>query len=985
MNLRKYFETLPKNGLLIAVTLLLVTSHIFGQLHQFMLQGREYRQEEGKWYTFVEGRKGDQIIPQRLIVRLKDRGFMESFDFQRLNISGVSLGSPRFLGGFYVLSIAPERDPFQIAFILQRSDLFDILEFDALGQRCDTPNDPQYSQQWNLPHIQMPQAWDIKTGNSSIILGIIDSGIRYTHEDLDGNTWVNPLEDQNGNGKPDFSPVSQGGDLDGIDNDGNSFVDDLIGWDFAGGGNSPQPPYQPDNNPDDTDGHGTNVAGVSSAQTNNYENGAYKGIAGVAGGWGNQKGVSLIVLRDGGFEPIHSLTAQAIEYAAENGARVINISSGFATDYTNIRTSVNLAVNTYGVVVCASAGNNGNDPDPSIRYPARYSNTVAVGATDQNDNRRDYSAYGPEINVVAPDGVPTTTMAGGYTFNVTGTSFSAPHVAGLAGLIRSINPDLSNSQTVTIMENSAVDLGDPGFDNFYGHGRIDAFEALKQTPTWNNVIQNDFYGDDDGFIQYESNNFNSPYTIPNYYWQQEVSAINQNNNGIDFIFSHWSDGIKQKYRQLPLQNNGNYTAFFTGHMKSLSPTALTHNGGRKVWTTSYWDGETGPGYRVVYEDNGDIYYTEYLFQSFPSPGFYYWSDEVLLSDGSGNNKNPSITANVRDHVCVVWQQYDPSLNKYHIKYREAYLSNWNSPVTISTTTTASEPQPVVGSTYWSIFPPPYYLYSWHFVWNNGSGLKYALADQSGVSYIVDIEGTDANCRNPSITDNWYSTIGITWDRNGTVYYQEVQYGSPGDPYNPIGSPVNLSCGIVGSETPCISQAYYNANIMMLTWTAKYEFETCNAGEKLANTPTEAVGNKIIVARRKDENGQWGKPRYIQYGSNKENIIPSVGYNDIWPDPYFHVIWEVQNENKLAKLDYLEGQGWDPNSQAQIFTGTGIKTPSMSSIGASGASAVWAVNSASPFDIVHQTITPTTESLEQTSGTDVFREGIIHLSQINPLL
>jgi subtilisin family serine protease len=604
MNLRKYFETLQKSKLLIAVTLLLVTSHIFGQFQQFMLQGREYRQEEGKWYTFFEGRKGDQIIPHRLIVRLKDRGFIESFDFQRFNISGVSMGSPRFLEGFYVLSIAPDHDPFQIASLLQRSSLFDILEFDAIGQRCDTPNDPQYSQQWNLPHIQMPQAWDIKTGNSSIILGIIDSGIRYTHEDLDGNTWVNPLEDQNGNGKPDFSPVSQGGDLDGIDNDGNTFVDDLIGWDFAGGGNNPQPPYQPDNNPDDTDGHGTNVAGVSSAQTNNYENGAYRGIAGVSGGWGNQKGVSLMVLRDGGSDPIASLTNQAIEYAAMNDARIINISSGFWPEPTGMATAINLAVNTYGVVVCASAGNNGNTGDPSIRYPAKYSNTVAVGATDQNDNRRDYSAYGPEMNVVAPDGVPSTTMAGGYTNNVTGTSFSAPHVAGLAGLIRSINPDLSYSETVTIMENSSVDLGDPGFDNLYGYGRIDAFETLKQTPTWNNVIQNDFYGDDGGIIQYESSNFNSPYTIPNYYWQQEVSAVDQTINGIDFIFSFWNNGNTNRTRTLNLANNGNYTAIFTGHMHSISSEATAFNNQRKM----VWD-DTFQKYHMVYEDNGDIYYT----------------------------------------------------------------------------------------------------------------------------------------------------------------------------------------------------------------------------------------------------------------------------------------------------------------------------------------------------------------------------------------
>jgi len=324
----------------------------------------------------------------------------------------------------------------------------------------------------------MPQGWDITTGNSSIILGIIDSGTKYTHEDLDGNIWVNPAEDRNGNGRPDFTPYSSGGDLDGIDNDGNGFVDDLIGWDFAGGGNNPQPPFTPDNNPEDTDGHGTNVSGVMSAQTNNSEGGSYRGIAGVAGGWGTSRGASLMVLRDGGYIPFESLTAQAIEYAARNGARVINLSTGYSTDYTVVRNAVNLAVNTYGVVIVASAGNNGQSGDPTPRYPARYSNTICVGATDQNDNRRSYSAYGPEMDVVAPDGVPTTTMAGDYTNNVQGTSFSAPHVAGLAALIRSVNPSLSWQQVRDVLRNSADDKGPSGFDNEYGYGRINALRAV---------------------------------------------------------------------------------------------------------------------------------------------------------------------------------------------------------------------------------------------------------------------------------------------------------------------------------------------------------------------------------------------------------------------------------------------------------------------------------------------------------------------------
>ena len=417
-------------------------------------------------------------------MQLKDKGYLENFDFQHYNIKGVSLGSNRFLDGLYVLSIKPDLNPFDIATKLEQTNLFEVLEFDQIGKRDNTPNDPNFIMQWNLTKIKMPDAWNFSTGSSSVILSIIDSGIKYTHEDIDGNVWVNSLEDINQNGRPDFYSIAQGGDIDGIDNDGNGYVDDLLGWDFAGGNNYPQEPFQQDNNPLDTDGHGTNVAGISSAQTNNYESGSYRGIAGVAGGWGTQKGVSLMVLRDGGADPILSLTAQAIEYAAENGAKVINISTGYAPtdpDLGVLTSAVNFAVNTCDVVIVASAGNNGEGQDPSIRYPARYANTIAVGATDYNDSRRSYSAYGSQLDVVAPDGVPTTTVTGGYTLSVYGTSFSSPTVAGLAALIRSLYPDLSWQEVRYIIRTSAdkvAGMGGQNFTNYYGYGRINAYNAV---------------------------------------------------------------------------------------------------------------------------------------------------------------------------------------------------------------------------------------------------------------------------------------------------------------------------------------------------------------------------------------------------------------------------------------------------------------------------------------------------------------------------
>lgn len=243
------------------VVILTFASSLLAQPQEFTLMDREYRYEGGKWYTYFQGQIGDEIIPDRLVVRLSNSGDMKSFDFDVFNIKGVSVFSERFLDGYYVLSVAPESDPFQIAPQLENTTLFDVIEFDAYGQQAGTPNDPHFApDQWNLKSdkLNMEAAWNISTGSSSVIVAIIDGGALYSHEDLNGNIWVNPAEDRNGNGLPDFSAYP-GGDEDGIDNDGNGKVDDLIGWNFHSNNNMPGGDLI----------HGTWVTGVVGAETSN--------------------------------------------------------------------------------------------------------------------------------------------------------------------------------------------------------------------------------------------------------------------------------------------------------------------------------------------------------------------------------------------------------------------------------------------------------------------------------------------------------------------------------------------------------------------------------------------------------------------------------------------------------------------------------------------------------------------------------------------
>jgi len=464
----------------------------------FQLGIREYRFEDSKWFNYSSGRKGDTIVPNRLIVRMASREKPEPFHFNNLGISEVNVVSRRLLADYYIIEINSNLNPFEVAETLFRSSYFDYVEFDALGSYAKTPSDPEFSNQWNLDDtkLRMEKAWDITSGDNSVILAILDSGTEYDHEDLDNNIWNNS-DEQTGDGNSDGCPgvCDEDDDGDGLidedsedrepgdpgysndlyeDDDENSFIDDFVGWDFQ----------EDDNDPEGTYYHGTVVAGIAGAQTHNYEGGAYRGVSGIAGGWGTNPGVSLMILRIRDYpfdwQTFASSAAECITYAAENGADVMNMSFGWFDHYPWFEDIVNEAADDYDCIMVACSHNDGG----SIRYPAKYAKTIAVGATDDNDVRRSYSNYGPELDVVAPSHVPTTTLNNDYVDSFSGTSAASPHVAGLAALIRSISPNLSWDEVRDIIRDTAdkaAGMGGQDFTNYYGYGRVNAYEAIKYT------------------------------------------------------------------------------------------------------------------------------------------------------------------------------------------------------------------------------------------------------------------------------------------------------------------------------------------------------------------------------------------------------------------------------------------------------------------------------------------------------------------------
>lgn len=301
------------------------------------------------------------------------------------------------------------------------------------------PNDPRYSQQWPLPLIGAPAAWGLARGMSAPI-AIIDSGIDLDHVDLQAKLWTNPGETA-GNG---------------IDDDGNGFVDDVYGFDW----------YNRDAEPQDDHGHGSHVASIAAAAGNNAA-----GVAGLA--WGTPL-MALKVLSSSGSGDTGRL-AEALIYAADNGARIINLS--LTWDHTVPSQVAEDAVAyalSQGCLIVAATGNDGG----AVDYPARLPGVLAVGATDAADNVWISSNRGPELDLVAPGvNVLGCNHLGGWVYK-TGTSMAAPHVAGTAALVWGLRPDWRYDEVASLLTDTAVDLSPAGYDEASGAGRLDAGAAV---------------------------------------------------------------------------------------------------------------------------------------------------------------------------------------------------------------------------------------------------------------------------------------------------------------------------------------------------------------------------------------------------------------------------------------------------------------------------------------------------------------------------
>jgi parallel beta-helix repeat protein len=392
------------------------------------------------------------------------------------------------------------------------------------------PNDTYFDNLWGMHNtgqtggsenadINAPKAWDILTDAEDIIVAVIDTGVDYVHEDLAANMWVNEAEL---NGDPCE------------DDDDNNYVNDIYGYDFSG-----YVPADQDSDPMDEHGHGTHVAGTIGAVGNNT-----KGVAGVC--W-NVKIMALKIMPPyylSEWEAFVDNAVEAIAYATDNGANVINASWGIDTNYSqSLRDAIETAGNS-GILFVAAAGNDTSNNDLSLIYPSCYDldNIISVLATNHNDNKSSFSNYGATtVDIGAPGSDVYSCQPDDQYGYGSGTSMAAPHVAGACALVWSRGPALSHLEVKDIILDTADKL-----DSLDGRcvtdGRLNLYNALLEAPNVSLSVD-DGIGPSgcvvpDDYIEYQIS-YSNPITEPNEVGYvgdvNDVSIIDYLPDEVDFI------------------------------------------------------------------------------------------------------------------------------------------------------------------------------------------------------------------------------------------------------------------------------------------------------------------------------------------------------------------------------------------------------------------------------------------------------------------
>lgn len=420
------------------------------------------------------------------------------------------------LSRIYIIHYDANIDPKNIADKINRMSWIEYAEPLFIRKTTASPNDPAYVSniQAYLKQEKFDLAWNTTTGDSNIIIAIIDSGVDYTNPDLQGKMWTNPNET-----------------LDNKDDDGDGLIDDVKGWDFWESGPISNPTS--DNDPiAEYSSHGTHVAGIAAANTNN-------GV-GIAGAGYNCK---FMAVKAGGtkdFPDVIGYGFSGIMYAAEHGADVINCSWGSA-GYSQAEQDIINAVTKMGSVVVCAAGNNNSS---NLFYPASYKNTISVASVDNANAKSSFSNYGHTVDVAATgEGIYSTVMVGtgaggGNYAYMQGTSMAAPMVSGLAGLIKKVHSNWSAYHIASQIRSTAtmIDNVNTNYTGDLGHGLIDAEKAVTASVPGLSVVSYKFINSTGGKLSTgQSGTLDVTVTNNNSTTQNATFVLSSSQSGITVI------------------------------------------------------------------------------------------------------------------------------------------------------------------------------------------------------------------------------------------------------------------------------------------------------------------------------------------------------------------------------------------------------------------------------------------------------------------
>lgn len=378
------------------------------------------------------------------------------------NINLKSMGNSKEIkvsfGEFHLFSTQDK----SIVTSLQNNEAIEYIEPNYTYKALSAPSDIEFNKQWGLNNtgknssywffrgkkgvdVGALKAWGISKGTKQVKIAVIDTGVDYNHEDLKDNIMINDLE-LNG--------------IEGVDDDGNGYVDDIYGYDFANNDASPM----------DGNGHGTHCAGVIGASHNS------KGISGI-----NAK-VSILPIKfltDRGSGTLEG-AIKSIEYAITRKVDIMNNSWGGGPRSQALFDAIEAAKNS-GILFVAAAGNENNDNDKKPAYPASYKldNVISVGSIDGKGNKSRFSNFGTEsVHIFAPGTRIYSTVQNNKYKNLSGTSMACPHVAGVAGLLLANEPNLTYKEIKDKMMSTSVQTGE--LTNLSQSGYVNIFNALTK-------------------------------------------------------------------------------------------------------------------------------------------------------------------------------------------------------------------------------------------------------------------------------------------------------------------------------------------------------------------------------------------------------------------------------------------------------------------------------------------------------------------------